>query len=563
MSALRELLLSFGIDVDDKGLKKADRSITGLIRAAADGFNEVTEAVGKIVGVIGDVAAFVGETISAGGAMADAAAAAGMTTEAYQRLGFIAGLAGVETDTLRQAVIRLQRSAIQASRGSGGELGDVYRRLGVSVRDASGQFKDGVTLFREVGLALNDVTSQTERAALAQQLFGRSGAQLLPIFASGEDGIARIEARFRELGGGMSGEFVAAADAADDAMAELSLAWTGLRSELVVALIPAIRDVTTFLADSVAWLVRLARTSEIVEATFIGLGIALGVLGALLAPVVIPGFLVLAAVAALVVGPIAFLVLLIDDLLVFMRGGKSVIGRFLDGLFGVGASKTILMAVRDAVRAIGVAFEVARVVGVALWKQLSGVVIQFVQDVRAGWREVEIWGAAIGGLLSNAFSQLDTNIAKVWSTTEAWIGIFRSEFPAAAAVLGQIVQLAYSAWTAFTGLGESVANAVRSLSGLTIGGVDILATARGIASAGQTTSSAAPDARPAAVTVPRQPRGRGGPRVTINTPVTVHAGRADARETARLVGQEVDRRIARTLRGAVASLEPQAPRPAP
>lgn len=554
-NALRELLLEFGISVDDRGLKKADRSILGVVRAAADGFNEVTEAAGKIIGVVSDVARFVSETIEAGGAMADAAAAAGMTTEAYQRLGFIAGLAGVETDALRQAVIRLQRSAIQASRGGSSELGRVYRQLGVNVRDSTGQFKDGVTLFREVGLALNNVTSQTERAALAQEVFGRSGAQLLPIFAGGEEGIARIEARFRELGGGMSGEFVAAADAADDAMSELSLAWTGLRSELVVALIPAIRDVTTFLADAIAWLVRLTRTSAIVEAGLIGIGVALAAIGALLAPVVIPGFLVLGAIVGAIVLPLAALVLLVDDLITFFRGGKSVIGRFLDSLFGVGTSKTVLMQVRQAVDDIVVAFEVARMVAVGTWHTIA-----------AGAR----------GLASSAGAAFDDLVGRIrFAAEQTWafyhtafslIGIdingLSTAFDVVLAAVRQTIS-SFVAWAQqqFSFLTGAWVDIIRAASGVDV--TAAVAQVRATRAAGQTTAPAGPAAaRPAAVTAPRQ-RGRGGARINAPVNVTVHAGNADARQTAALVERTVDRRLQRTLRDAVASLEPQAPRPAP
>lgn len=554
MGALRELLLEFGIEVDDRDLQKADEDIATTISGVASGLAIVEQAAQAVIGTISRVGEFIAETIGLGAALADSAAQAGMTTEQYQRLGFIANLAGIESGQLTTAVMRLQRAAVAGTRG-GSELGRVFERLGVSVRDSRGQFKDGPTLFREVGIALGGLSSHTERAALAQQVFGRSGAALLPIFARGEAGIAELEARFRELGGGMSGEFVAAADAADDAMAELGLSWTGLRSELVIALTPAIRDLTTFLADSVAWLVRLARSSNIVEASLIGIGIALAALGALLAPVVIPGFLVLAGVVALVVGPIAFLVLLIDDLITFFRGGKSVIGRFFDE-FVPGGGKAVLMEVRQAVEDVTVAFEVARMVAVGVWNRISSGASALADRIAMTFAET---GNAIAAFASNAWASISEALSMIGIDVSGLSGPFDSVLSTIRGMIDSFVTWAQERLASLTG---GWLDLIRAGSGVDI--TAAVAQVRAARAAGQTTAAAGPAAaRPAAVTAPRQ-RGRAGARVqsTVHAPITIH-GATNPHETARLVGQEVDRRIARTLRGAVASLEPQAPRPAP
>lgn len=557
MSALRELLLEFGIDVDDADLKKADDTIASTVSGIASGLAIVERAAQAVIGVVSGVAEFVAETIGAGAALADSAAQAQMTTEQFQRLGFIAGQAGVEASQLTTSVVRLQRAAVAGARG-GGEMGRTFERLGVNVRDARGEFKDGPALFREVGLAIGRMSSSTEQAATAQQVFGRSGTALLPIFAQGEAGIAQLEARFAELGGGMSGEFVANADAADDALNELKLAWTALKSELVVSVIPAIRDVTTFLADAVAAVVSLTRSSSIVEATLIGVGIALAALAALLAPVLIPAFGVLAVVALAVVAPIAFLVLLIDDLITFFRGGKSVIGRFFDE-FVPGGSKAVLMQIKQAIEDVTVAFEVAKIVAVAAWRRISARASELWGALTGGFDAI---GASIANFAANAWGVISDAMAAIGIDVSGLSGFFEGVLTTSRGLIDEFVTWAQNRLSELTG---GLLGGTAALAGVDLGAITAqVRAARAASATGQTTgaTTAAGARAPGAVTVPRARNGRAGARVSAPVSVTIHAPHADAREVSRIAGREVDRALARTLRNASASLTPVAPAPA-
>src|SRR5690606_39491274 len=53
--------------------------------------------------------------------------------------------------------------------------------LGVSVKDASGNVKDQETIFNESVVALQNMEDGTEKAKLANDLFGRSGAEMMPL----------------------------------------------------------------------------------------------------------------------------------------------------------------------------------------------------------------------------------------------------------------------------------------------------------------------------------------------------------------------------------------------
>ncbi len=65
-----------------------------------------------------------------------------------------------------------------------------YNRLGVKVRDNDGNLRDSETVYWELIDALGGITNETERDALAMQIFGKSAQELNPLIVQGSAGIA-------------------------------------------------------------------------------------------------------------------------------------------------------------------------------------------------------------------------------------------------------------------------------------------------------------------------------------------------------------------------------------
>ena len=93
----------------------------------------------------------------------------------------------------------------------------------MSVTGNNGQLKDSEDLFMEVARALSLETNETKKAALAQEIFGRSGQAMLPMLRDGEEGLLALMEEAKRLGLIMSKEDAKAA-------ADLKDAWTRLWS---------------------------------------------------------------------------------------------------------------------------------------------------------------------------------------------------------------------------------------------------------------------------------------------------------------------------------------------
>lgn len=269
-----------------------------------------------IRGVIMPVASMIQEVITLGDELESTAGSIGISTTELQRWRFVAERGNVDAELLVGSMSRLQRTAFSSPKS--------FRGLGVALRGANGQVKPANELFRETGIALARIEDPAERAARAQQIFGRQGRALLPIFADGEEGLEAMIRRFDELGGGLSEDVIAAAAGADDAMVDWRLSMTSLKGVLATSVLPVITRLVTGGAELIAKLSDLVRHSSIVEATLIGLAAVAAVVAAAMLAF---GFPVIVAAVAL-----AALVLVVEDVITAFRGGESVFGSFVEWL---------------------------------------------------------------------------------------------------------------------------------------------------------------------------------------------------------------------------------------
>ena len=104
----------------------------------------------------------------------------GMAGEQITGLKFAAQQAGVGFDTLLRSLNLMSRSAMAAQKGSG-PVADAYKKLGVTVTDASGHLKPMHNLILEVAQGLSQMDNAAERGALSIPLLGRGGALMLPL----------------------------------------------------------------------------------------------------------------------------------------------------------------------------------------------------------------------------------------------------------------------------------------------------------------------------------------------------------------------------------------------
>lgn len=162
-----------------------------------------------------------------GDQIAKASTKTGIAAEEISGLRWAAEQSGVGFDSLVTAMSRMARTAYDASQGTG-EAAKAYAALGISVTDAAGNLRGGKDLFVEIAEKIKNTANPAERAALSMQVFGRAGADLLPLLMTGAGGIEELTAQAEKLGLVMSEEDAKAAEELNDALEALQAGFRGV-----------------------------------------------------------------------------------------------------------------------------------------------------------------------------------------------------------------------------------------------------------------------------------------------------------------------------------------------
>ena len=124
--------------------------------------------------------------------MGDLAAKYGTNSEAISEMAYVATQAGSDVNTLANAMSMLYMRAKQD--------GEAFQRLGVSVKDANGNFKSMDDLFWETVYAMNDLDSEGEKSAYMFDLFGRSASNIGEILRKDSSELEEMRKRAHDLG---------------------------------------------------------------------------------------------------------------------------------------------------------------------------------------------------------------------------------------------------------------------------------------------------------------------------------------------------------------------------
>jgi len=216
-------------------------NVSPALEKLAKKFDGVSAAVGNAVLGIG---AMVGGLLKCTKAAADnadelltLADKTGITTDELQKLQYVSKFVDVEFSTLTGEMDKLERSMISARDGSK-DASEAFKKLHIRVKDSRGALRDQTEVFWEAIDALGKVKNETERDALAMQLFGKSAKELNPLIKAGSEEVNRLKEEFDELGLGMSGENLEKLSTLKDSWIRLDEVWTNVKNNLGLALLP-------------------------------------------------------------------------------------------------------------------------------------------------------------------------------------------------------------------------------------------------------------------------------------------------------------------------------------
>lgn len=103
----------------------------------------------------------------------------GISTDQLQLYAAAADLVDVSVETMAKSQQKLKKTMLSASEG--GAVAQRFEALGVAVTDANGNLRDSDDVFQDVIKALGTMENETERDAIAMDIFGKSASELNPL----------------------------------------------------------------------------------------------------------------------------------------------------------------------------------------------------------------------------------------------------------------------------------------------------------------------------------------------------------------------------------------------
>ena len=169
----------------------------------------------------------------------------GLSTTAFQQWDYVLSQSGADINSMGTGLKTLTNKIDDAKNGSESAQA-MFAQLGLSMEDLNSMSREDV--FGAVITGFQGMADSTERAALANDLFGRSGQELTPLFNTSVEETQAMMAATEELGMVMSAEAVKAAADYKDSMDTLQRTFGGLKNSLMGEFLPSITSVTDGLA---------------------------------------------------------------------------------------------------------------------------------------------------------------------------------------------------------------------------------------------------------------------------------------------------------------------------
>lgn len=165
----------------------------------------------------------------------------GITANQLYSLNAAAKLSDVEFEALSGSLSKFNKNIGEASLGSGDAL-NAFKNLGISVKNQDGTLKNSFDLIEQISDKFADMPDGAAKATLAMQLFGKSGAAMIPLLNGGSDAL-------KEYLGIMDEETGAAAERFNDSFTRMHLAMNAVHTKTLKDLAPSINFLSGYIEE--------------------------------------------------------------------------------------------------------------------------------------------------------------------------------------------------------------------------------------------------------------------------------------------------------------------------
>jgi methyl-accepting chemotaxis protein len=229
----------------EKSLTSLDRKADGLngtFGKIKSGAGAMSGALGALVPAvaIGGLATLAKGSIDAADNLNDLSQRTGVSVESLSKFGAAADDSGSSVDEVAKAMGKLGKGIVDPA----SKANEALKSIGISSTDASGKIRSMDQIMLDVADRFAKMPDGAQKTALAMELFGKSGMNLIPMLNQGRDALSKYNATITTEG-------AQAADKFNDSLNEIARVVAGPFNQAVTALLPLITQIAQGVAGAI------------------------------------------------------------------------------------------------------------------------------------------------------------------------------------------------------------------------------------------------------------------------------------------------------------------------
>lgn len=400
----------------DEAVKKSTDKLSAFERTTSKIGRSMTKAgtvmLGASAAVGGSILAVGKSTADYAGDMYDMARGAGIGVEAFQKLAYAGRMSGVETEKLSASLVKFDRMVAEAAGGNKTYM-QTFEDLGIKIKDSAGNLRQPNEIFEDVADIFHNTEDGIGKTALAVELFGKSGADLIPMLNDGKAGLKAFYAEAERLGLVLSDEMIAKGDAFSDQLENIGEQVKGVKLQLGAALIPALSAAAEKISKVIDKITRWVQENPELVATIGNIAMTTG------------KWIAILGTAAIAIGSVAFIILQ------FRKAFRAMSDAVTIGISIFKNIKNTFLVVDKAMKGYTKTQKLATVATKLFNKALKANPIltiisliialgAVVYSVIKNWDKIAAWFKKLWDAIVGIFKAAWEAIKKVWSTVTGW-----------------------------------------------------------------------------------------------------------------------------------------------
>lgn len=213
--------------------------LNGAVKSVEDTVSKIKTAFGGLGAIfsIASIADLTKDALAFGDELQKATAKTGLQATAISQLAFAAKQVNIDLPELVSTFDKMEKSISSATTGTAASK-ITFDALGISLAQLKTLSPD--QQFEEIANQISKLADPADKARAALTIFGRAGADLLPLFEQGAAGIEAARQKAVDFGASLDTDQIAKLATANTAVKDLGASFSALASTLVAKVAPSI-----------------------------------------------------------------------------------------------------------------------------------------------------------------------------------------------------------------------------------------------------------------------------------------------------------------------------------